>query len=428
MSRCQRECRQFEPGLPLPENSRPHKGGCFFVSPMKIIIAPDSFKGSLTSLEAAEAMAHGVRQVYPAAELVLLPLADGGEGTVEALVTATGGQRVTTSVCGPACQSFVNAAWALLGPQGETAVIEMAAAAGLTLFPSELRNPLYSTTYGVGQLMLAAAYSGAKQIIVGLGGSATNDGGAGALQAMGVKFFDVDGELMQNQISGQDLIQISRLKKEGLSSVFNHVKVIIASDVTNPLLGVTGASAVYGPQKGATKAIAIELERAMRNYSAVLSRDSGRDVSNWPGAGAAGGLGAGLMACFDATVVSGIDLILDAARFEEKLQGADFVFTGEGRIDAQTLQGKTISGVLKRCQKLGNVPVIAFAGSVNQEAAIALGLSDAFEISEGLPRDEEMRNAAKLLSEAVARFMGQLASDWEKTPTPNSGRSDPYTP
>ena len=381
---------------------------------MKIIIAPDSFKGSLTALEAAEAMADGVRAIYPAAELILLPLADGGEGTVEAFVMAIDGQRMTTSVCGPICRSLVDASWAILGPQRETAVIEMAAAAGLTLLPSELRNPLFSTTYGVGQLMLAAANSGAKRIIVGLGGSATNDGGAGALQAMGVKFFDAVGELMRTQLNGRDLIRIERIEMRSLSPVFSHVEIIIASDVTNPLLGVNGASAVYGPQKGATESIVAELEAAMVNYSGVLKRDAGRDVSNWPGAGAAGGLGAGLMACFEATLVSGIDLILDTAGFKEKIRGADFVFTGEGRIDLQTLKGKTISGVMKRCRELGSFPVIAFAGSVDQEAAIALGLSGAVEIAESIERLEAMRNARRLLTEAVTRYLTPPPSDGEK--------------
>jgi len=395
---------------------------------MKIIIAPDSFKGSLTAIEAAEAMADGVRSVYPAAELVLLPLADGGEGTVEAFVRATGGQRMTTAVSGPSSPSTANAAWALLGPQGETAVIEMASAAGLTLLPYELRNPLNSTTYGVGQLMLAAAHSGAKQIIVGLGGSATNDGGAGALQAMGVKFFDRAGKLIQRQLSGRDLIHIARMDMQDLSSAFSHLEIRIASDVSNPLLGDNGASAVYGPQKGATESIVAELEAAMVSYSAVLKRDAGRDVSNWPGAGAAGGLGAGLMACFSATMVSGIDLILDTAGFDEKIQGADFVFTGEGRLDSQTLHGKTISGVVKRCQMGGSIPVIAFAGSVVTEAVATLGLSAAIGIAEGLPRDEAMRNAGRLLAEAAARFMGTLVNDRKTTSSPNSGRSDPHTP
>jgi len=395
---------------------------------MKIIIAPDSFKGSLTAIEAAEAIADGVRSVYPAAELVLLPLADGGEGTVEAFVRATGGQRMTTSVCGPRPQSSVNAAWARLGPQGETTVIEMASATGLTLLPYELRNPLHSTTYGVGQLMLAAANSGAKQIIVGLGGSATNDGGAGALQAMGVKFFDMSGKLIQKQLSGGDLIDIARMDMQDLSSAFRHLEIRIASDVSNPLLGENGASAVYGPQKGASAEMILHLEAGMVNYAYVLKRDTGRDVTDWPGAGAAGGLGAGLMACLDVTIQSGIDLILDAAGFEEKIQGADFVFTGEGRIDAQTLHGKTISGVVKRCQMDGSIPVIAFAGSVVTEAVATLGLSAAIGIAEGLPRDEAMRNAGRLLSEAAARFMGTLVNDRKTTSSPNSGRSNPYTP
>lgn len=376
---------------------------------MKIVIAPDSFKGSLTAREAARAMAAGVRLARPDAEIVLLPLADGGEGTLEALLAATAGRRETARVTGPRGESR-EAAWGRLGPGGGTAVVEMATAAGLTLVPADRRDPRHTTTFGVGELLRHAAASGATRIIVALGGSATNDGGAGAMQALGVRFLDAAGVSLPTPLTGAGLVRLARIDAGGL--VFPHdTEVVIASDVTSPLLGASGASHVYGPQKGADAAQAAELDAALTNYARILARDLGVDAADRPGAGAAGGLGAGLMAFLGARMHSGIDLVLDVVRFDEHLRGADWVLTGEGRLDTQTLQGKTITGVLRRCQAAG-VPVLAFAGSVDDaasDALAALGLTAAFPIVPGpMSLEEAMRNGSSLLTSAVARVIGLL--------------------
>jgi len=379
---------------------------------MKIIIAPDSFKGSLTAVQAAEAMAAGVHRIRPDAEVVLLPLADGGEGTVESLILATGGRRETLQVTGPLGEP-VEAVWGRLGveagmPDGETAVVEMAAAAGLPLVPLNRRDPRRTTTYGVGELLRQALDTGVTRIIVGLGGSATNDGGAGMMQALGVRFWDAAGKSLPEPITGGDLAGLARIDAAALRARFAGVEIIIASDVTNPLLGPSGASAVYGPQKGADAGIVAELDTALAQYAAVLRRDLGRDVAERPGAGAAGGMGAGLMAFLDARMQSGIDLVLDAARFEERAAGADWLLTGEGRIDAQTLHGKTIAGVLRRCQPLG-IPTVAFGGSVDDAASeqlAAFGLRAAFPIVSGpMLLEDAMRNGDALLTQAAARVV-----------------------
>jgi len=377
---------------------------------MKIILAPDSFKGSLTALEAADAMAAGIRRVCPETEIVLLPLADGGEGTVDALVAATGGHIQSARVTGPLGEP-VDAHWGLLGPDGKTAVVEMAAAAGLMLVPTARRYPKHTTTYGIGELLLVAVQSGVREIIVGLGGSGTNDGGAGALQALGVRFLDAHGQDLPEKLTGGDLTRLARIDISGLQFPVGSVKVTIASDVTNPLLGPNGASAIYGPQKGASAEDVLELDAALANYAAVIERDLNRDVAERPGAGAAGGLGAGLMSVLDARMQSGIDLVLDMAGFDEKLAGADWIWTGEGRIDAQTLHGKAISGVLRRCQAFG-IPVLAFGGSVDADAADALaeaGLQSAFPIVSGpMGLEEAMRDGRRLLTETAARVMRLL--------------------
>ena len=376
---------------------------------MRILLAPDSFKGSLTALEAAEALAAGIRRVRPETEIVLLPLADGGEGTVDALVAATGGRIQAAQVTGP-LGGPVDARWGLLGPDGAAAaVVEVAAAAGLMLVPTTQRDPRKATTYGVGELILAAIQCGANEIIVGLGGSATNDGGAGVLSALGVRFLDAHGQALPEKLGGGDLARLAHLDISGLRfPAGGRVKVTIASDVTNPLLGPNGASAVYGPQKGASAREVLELDAALANYAAIIKRDLGKDVAELPGAGAAGGLGAGLMAFLGAEMRSGIDLVLDTAHFDEKLIGANWVWTGEGRIDAQTLNGKAISGVLRRCQTFG-VKALAFGGSVDADAAEALemaGLQSAFPIVSGpMGLEEAMRDGRRLLTEAAARVM-----------------------
>ncbi len=377
---------------------------------LKIVIAPDSLKGSLSAAQAAEAMAAGVRRIRPDAQVVLLPLADGGEGTVEALILATGGSREALEVTGPLGEPF-QAVWGRLGPDGTTAVVEMAAAAGLPLVPPDRRDPRHTTTWGVGELLRQAVGGGANRIIVGLGGSATNDGGAGAMQALGVRFLDAAGMSLPKPITGGDLASLAHVDATALHSLFAGVEVVIASDVTNPLLGPRGASAVYGPQKGADAAMVAELDAALAQYAAVLRRDLGRDVADLPGAGAAGGMGAGLMAFLNARMRSGIDLVLDAARFEEQAAGADWLLTGEGRIDAQTLAGKTISGVLRRCRPFG-LPVLAFGGSVDDAAGELLadaGLRAAFPIVSGpMSLEDAMRDGGALLTQAVARVLRLL--------------------
>ena len=373
---------------------------------MKILLAPDSFKGSLSAAEAAEAMAAGIRRAAPETQCVRLPLADGGEGTLEALVTATGGRRVPVTVTGP-LGSPVEAAFGPLGPTGQTAVVEMAAAAGLLLVPPELRDPRRTTTYGVGELLKQAASSGARRLIVGLGGSATNDGGAGALQALGVQFFDAAGQLLPAPITGGDLGRLGQIDASGLRLPL--LPVVLASDVTNPLLGPTGATRIFGPQKGATEAAVDELEAGLTRLAACLPPG----IAERPGAGAAGGLGAGLMAYLGAEMQSGIDLVLDTLGFDAHLEDADWVWTGEGRIDAQTLDGKAISGVLRRARARG-VPVLAFGGAVHADAARVLstaGLRAAFPIVPGpVLLDAALRDGAINLSAAAERVMHLLMS------------------
>ncbi len=373
---------------------------------MKIVVAPGSLKGSVSSPDAAAAIARGIRRADPQAEIIQTPLADGGEGTTDALLAAAGGQRVSVSVRGPVGQP-VQAEYGLLAPGGSTAIVEMASAAGLGLVPREKRDPRRTSTYGVGELIRAAAQSGASRLLVGLGGSGTNDGGAGAMQALGVRFWDTRGALLPPGIGAGQLTRIARIDMSAFAFPLGGMSVVIASDVTNPLLGPDGASAIYGPQKGATPEMVAAMDDALSHYAALLTRDLGRDVAARPGAGAAGGLGAALMAFLGADMRSGIDLVLDAAEFDRKARGADWVFTGEGRIDAQTLQGKTIAGVLARCRALGNISVVAFGGSVDGEAAALLarqGLAAAFPITPGpMTLEDAMAQGAFLLEQTAER-------------------------
>lgn len=377
---------------------------------MKIILAPDSFKGSLSAPQAAEAMAAGVRRVRPEMQIITLPLADGGEGTLDALLAATNGRRMSLSVHSP-LGTMVDAAWGVIG-DGRTAVVEMAQAAGLGLVPEPKRDPRRATTYGVGALLQAAANTGVEEIIVGLGGSATNDGGAGALQALGGQFWDEDGQLLPDGIGGAALSRLARIDASRLRFPTGRIRVVLATDVSNPLLGPQGASAVYGPQKGADAQTVAELDSALSRFADVVRRDLGLDVANEPGAGAAGGLGFGLMALLGAKRRSGIDLVLDAIGFEAQARDADWVWTGEGHIDAQTIHGKVIAGVLARCRGLG-VPVVAFGGSVDEDAAEALaghGLQAAIPIVSGpMTLPEAMRDGARLLQDAAARTTRLIA-------------------
>ncbi len=328
---------------------------------MKVIVCPDSFKGSLSAVEAADAMARGVQLSASSAdvqiEVVRIPLADGGEGTVNALARATGGQIRKVKAHGPLMRE-VDSFFGISG-DGMIAIIEMAAASGLCLVSDEERNPLIASTIGTGELILSAVDAGVKKIVVGIGGSATNDGGSGAMRALGARFLSQDGEELSE--GGAALVDLAGIDMSGFRFPVGEIEVEVACDVTNPLCGSTGASAVFGPQKGATPEMVRLLDKALARYAEVIKNDLGKDIVDMPGAGAAGGLGAGLAAFLNAKLRSGIDMVLDAANFDEALSDADLVITGEGRVDEQTAYGKTIGGVLKRAWKAG-VPVVAVAG------------------------------------------------------------------
>ena len=329
---------------------------------MKTIIAPDSFKGSLTASEAAEAIAAGVRGALPDAECVLIPLADGGEGTVQALVKATGGRIIrvpATDPLGKRIESF----FGILG-EGETAVVETAAASGLPLVPERLRDPMVTTTFGTGELIKAALDMGCRRLILGIGGSATNDGGVGAIQALGGRFKDENGE--EVGFGGGELARIRSIDVSGLDPRLEDIAVVVACDVDNPLTGPQGASAVFGPQKGATPEMVSALDAGLRNLAEVIRRDLGIDIESLPGAGAAGGLGAAAAAFLHAELRPGIEIVLEATRFVEHLDGASLAITGEGKVDAQTLRGKAVMGVLDAARSKG-VPVLVLAGSVESE-------------------------------------------------------------
>jgi len=370
---------------------------------MNVIVAPDSFKGSLTALEAADAIVQGVRDVLPDAEIVSIPLADGGEGTVEALVRATEGKIAKAKVTGPMGEP-VEAQFGLLGDD-VTGVVEMAQAAGLFLVPPDKRNPLLATTYGVGELMLAALDAGCTQLIVGLGGSATNDGGAGMAQALGVRLLGPEGREVGR--GGAALKDLERIDISGLDPRIPRTTIYAASDVINPLCGPNGASAVYGPQKGATEEMVATLDKALWHYGGIISEQLQLEVRDLPGAGAAGGLGAGLVALAGAKIRSGPSLVLELLRFEEYLEAADLVLTGEGKIDRQIEFGKAISGVALLAEKHG-VPVIALTGWLTEEdhKLAERGVAAVLPIAPGpIAEQEAMERAGELLQAGAERAL-----------------------
>lgn len=332
---------------------------------MKIVIAPDSFKESLTSLEVATEIETGLKRVWPDATYVKIPMADGGEGTVKSLVDATGGTIVQVEVSGP-MGAKVLASYGLLG-DGKTAVIEMAEASGLPLVPRDQRNPLVATTYGTGELIADAIKRGVSEIILGIGGSATNDAGAGLAQALGVRFLNFGGAPIHDLIAGGDLDQVQAVEMSNVNPGLAQVKISVACDVTNPLCGEKGASRVYGPQKGATPEMVERLDKNLEHFGRVIKRSIGKDVMDRPGAGAGGGIGAGLMAFTNAELKRGIELVVAATRLEDHMQGAALAFTGEGRVDFQTAFGKTPSGVAAAARKHG-VPVVAIGGGLSDDA------------------------------------------------------------
>jgi len=368
---------------------------------MNIVIAPAPFKGSLSSVAAADAIEQGVRAVMPEAETVRLPLADGGEGTVEALVSATRGRLVQAKVLGP-LREPVEAMFGVLGDD-VTGVIEMAAAAGLDLVPADKRNPLITTTFGVGQLIRAALEAGCRKLIIGIGGSATNDGGAGMAQALGARL--TDAQAREIGPGGQALRDLAKIDISNLDPRIALTEVFVACDVNNPLVGPQGAAAVYGPQKGATAEMVAILDDALSHYADVIVRDLGREVRDLPGAGAAGGLGAGLIAFLDARPRMGIALVMEAVNFEQYIEAADVLITGEGRIDEQTFFGKVIQGVCRLAKRHG-VPVIALAGEVahDSERLLEEGIAAAFSIVPGpISVEQAMQDAGPLLQEAAER-------------------------
>lgn len=329
---------------------------------MKVVIAPDSYKESLTAMEVASAIERGFKQVMPDACYVKLPMADGGEGTVQALVEATGGKVVSASVMDPLGR-VTDGFYGLLG-DGDTAVIEMAAASGLHLVDEGERNPLITTTYGTGQLIKAALDAGSTHIIIGIGGSATNDGGLGMVQALGAKCLDKQGAELP--FGGGVLSELTSIDLSTLDPRLRHVTLEIACDVDNPLCGPKGASHVFGPQKGATPDMVETLDANLAHYADVIEKNTGRKVVNLPGAGAAGGLGAAFLGLFDVTLRPGIEIVIDAVNLHNAVKDADLVITGEGKIDSQTIHGKTPVGVA-RVAKQHQVPVIAIAGCVSAE-------------------------------------------------------------
>ncbi|MDF1496414.1 glycerate kinase family protein [Caproiciproducens sp. CPB-2] len=355
----------------------------------KVLLIPDSFKGTMSSSEICTIMEKSIHRYYPHAEIISIPVADGGEGSVESFLTAVGGEKVQLSVKGPyfeEVQSFYGCL------PDHTAVVEMAAAAGLPL-AGDNRHAEKTTTYGVGQLIEHAAKAGCKKIIVGLGGSATNDGGAGAAAALGVRFMNAEGQSFIPV--GETLCNIASIDVSGLSPALAGVELITMCDIDNPLCGPQGAAAVFGPQKGADEAMVKVLDGNLTHMAAVVKRDLGKDIIHLAGAGAAGGMGGGMVAFFGSRLQMGIETVLDTVHFNSLLEGADLVFTGEGKIDFQSLRGKVVIGVARRAKEKG-VPVIAVVGDIgdNIEGMYDQGVNAIFSINRvAVPFDEAKKRS-----------------------------------
>ncbi|MDA0148652.1 glycerate kinase [Vibrio sp. LaRot3] len=362
---------------------------------MKIVIAPDSYKESLTAMEVATSIEKGFQHVLPQAEYIKLPMADGGEGTVQSLVDATGGEIIHHQVTGPLGQQ-VEGFYGLLG-DGKTAIIEMAAASGLHLVEPELRNPLLTTTYGTGELIRAVLERGVEHIIVGIGGSATNDGGLGMAQALGIRMLDSAGNPLGH--GGGALANLATIDTSNLDPRLANVRLEVACDVDNPLCGAKGASHVFGPQKGATPEMVEQLDNNLSHYAEVMKTQLGKDVKEMAGAGAAGGLGAALLGLLDAELRPGIEIVMDAVNLSDVLKDADLVITGEGRIDSQTIHGKTPIGVA-RCAKQYDLPVIGIAGCLSADCGVvhAHGIDAVFAV---VNRSVDLATALKEAAENV---------------------------
>jgi glycerate kinase len=375
---------------------------------MKIVIAPDSFKESLSALQVAQAIEAGMREVWPDAAYVKVPVADGGEGTVQAMIDATGGRRVDVRVTGPLGQT-VDAFYGRAGGDDGLAVIEMAAASGLEGVPPDLRDPRTATSRGTGELIRAALDAGARRFVLGVGGSATNDGGAGMLQALGVRLLDDAGRDIGP--GGAALAQLARIDASGLDARVREAEFRIACDVDNPLTGPRGASAVFGPQKGATPAMVAQLDAALAHYADVVERGLGRDVARMPGAGAGGGIAAAMVAFLDGQLRPGIEIVAEAVGLDAAVRDADLVVTGEGRIDGQTVNGKTPMGVARVARRHGK-PVVAIGGSLAPDAdavhaegieVVVAAVARPCSVAEALAgADANLRRAARNLAAALA--------------------------
>ncbi|AEE13993.1 glycerate kinase [Thermodesulfobium narugense DSM 14796] len=372
----------------------------------KIVIAPDSYKGCLSALEVSKAIESAFLEFYPKINIAKVPIADGGEGTVDALVTATNGKFMYSEVLDPLGQKIV-AKWGILG-DGSTAVIEMASASGLPLVPKEKRNPYITSTFGTGQLILSALDANCKKIVIGIGGSATNDGGAGMAKALGVKFYDTFGNELEE--GGYALQKLAKIDISKIDPRIKNTEILVACDVDNPLCGPRGASAVYGPQKGATFDMVKELDVALSNFAKVAQEATGKDVRDIPGSGAAGGLGAGLILFTGASLIPGVKLVLEITNFDNIVKDADLVITGEGNTDFQTVFGKAPIGVAKAAKKY-NIPVVCISGGLSEgyESVYESGIDAIISISTGpLSLEECMLNGSNLLKSATKRLIRTL--------------------
>ena len=372
---------------------------------MKFLFASDSFKGTLSSRRTAELLTRAAREIFPGCECRCLEVADGGEGTTEAVLSAAGGRRMEAVVCGPLWERR-KACYAAL--DGRRAVMEMAAASGLPLVPAELRDPRNTTSYGTGELIRDALDKGFRDLSIAIGGSATNDGGIGCMRALGVRFLDEDG----NELSGcgSDLIKIRSIDRSGLDPRLRDTHVTVMCDVTNPLCGENGATHTFGKQKGGTPEILDELEAGMENYRELLRREFGIDMDQEPGAGAAGGLGAALLSFLRAELRSGIETVLDLIEFDKKLEGVSLVVTGEGRADWQSAFGKVMQGVGRRCLRQG-VPAVAIVGSMGDgaEQIFDYGIESMITTVNGvMPLEEALERAEELYLGAARRLFRML--------------------
>ncbi len=374
---------------------------------MKIVVAPDSFKGSVSALQAASAIEQGIRRVFPSAVIEKVPMADGGEGTAQSLVDAMGGTIRRERVIAP-LGNEVDARFGILSDK-HTAVIEMATASGLPLVPREKRNPLLTTTYGTGQLIHAALDAGCRRLIIGIGGSATNDGGAGMAEALGVRLLNTAGEPVAH--GGGGLSELATVDITHLHPAIAETETVVACDVNNPLTGPEGASHVYGSQKGATPDMIETLDENLTHFDKILGGALGNSFNNIPGAGAAGGLGAGLMAFLNAELRLGVDIMIDAVKLTERIKGAALVFTGEGQLDFQTTFGKTPVGVAK-VAKVYNTPVIAIAGGIAKgaEAVYKHGIDAMLGIvQEPMSLDLAVADASRLIADTAEQATRLIA-------------------